>query len=406
MWKGVLACGVACVFLPACKDARERASDLVLAGDAAFATGDTKGAIASFEEALRLVPTDAPAHVGRAKALEKMGDPEKAFDSLATCKGSGCQEERRRLAEVLLKDDSKPPFSDKASLERFLRLSEAVRSSQCTMIKAIARTDAGDDARRKLLADAVRGQIEAAKRRLPNGEASTPVLKMAREIGAAAGIANDCKTANSAEMRLIGNLSVLNGGPGSIPESQGKQAHEAFELGLLSSKLSALLRSPKDAQAIAEMPLRSAPELNAYLDAMQKSGYTRDCAVFSAVVRVERFPAKQRAAVKGPLGAAIAGLAPTNGAKDSFKIQGREAPLDSLASGAQTCEELENIYYESSAAVAKIQALVAEGADGEGTEVKVDRTAFIYTAVRTRFERPMSKRDVQDHDDLLRWEKR
>jgi tetratricopeptide (TPR) repeat protein len=406
MWKAVLACGVVCAFLPACRNARERAGDLVLAGEAALATGDIKGANASFEEALRLVPADPPAQVGRAKALEKMGDVEKAFDSLAKCEDSSCQEERHRLAEGLIKDDGKPPFSDQASLQRFLRLSEAVRGSRCAMITAIARTDAGDVTRRKLLADAVRGQIEVAKRKLPKGDAGTPPLKMARELGAAAGTANDCDAADKEGMRMLGNLTVLNGNSDSIPDRQMSQAAAAFDLGLLSTELSALARSPKEMQALAEMPLRSPPELNTYLDAMQKAGYQRDCAVFNAILRAERFPAKQRAAVKAPLGAAIAALAPTNGAKDTFKIAGRKAPLDSIASGAQSCEELESLYNESAAAAAKIQALIANGADGEGTDVKVDRVAFIYTALRTRFEQPMSKKDIQDHDDLLKFQKR
>ena len=145
----------------------------------------------------------------------------------------------------------------------------------------------------------------------------------------------------------------------------------------------------------------------AYLDAMQKAGYARDCAVFMAILRAERFPAKQRAALKAPLGAAIAALAPTNGAKSSFKVAGlKTVPLDALASGAQSCEELENLYNQSAAAAAKIQALVADDGEVNGTDVKVDRTAFIYTALRTRFEDPMSKKDVQDHDDLLKFQKR
>jgi hypothetical protein len=336
-----------------------------------------------------------------------MGDAEKAFDSLAKCDDLSCREERERLAKGLLRDDGKPPFSDQASLQRFLRLSEALRGSRCTMITAIARTDAGNDALRKLLADAIRGQIEAAKRELPKGDTGTPALKMARELGAGAGTANSCDAADRAAMGVVGSLRAVNGNSDSVSELQMKQEDAAFNLGLLSTELSALLRSPKDMQALGKLPLRSSPELNAYLDAMEKAGYPRDCAVFTAILRVERLPAKQRAAIKGPLGAAIAALAPPNGAKNSFKVAGlKTVPLDAIASGAQSCEELENLYNQSAAAAAKIAALVADDAEAQGTDIKVDRTAFIYTALRTRFEDPMSKKDVQDHDDLLRFQKR
>jgi hypothetical protein len=399
---------MAVVLLAGCKTDRDRAKWFVENGQRASAAGDERAAMASFEEALRLAPDLRSAQQGRAqslaRSLAKSGDVDKALESLATCDDSSCASLRRSIAADELKKPGGQPFADEAGALRHLRLLRAAgQSTWCELVTATAALGPRDDAKRRVLATAFRSEVDRLTAQTRQST-EKPVFKMAHQLGASALGARTCDDVRKVSMGLLGFLTTLPGQPGPEP-AEAALADQAFDLGLFSAKLVSLASSGASAQALSRVPLRSPADLSGYLDAAAKAGYARDCAVFMAILRVERLPPARRGAVKGPLKAAIAALAPKNGTKDEFKLGGRDTiPLDAVASGAQSCEELEALYAQTSAAAAKVgAALAAVGGDSGGTVISVDRTAFMYTALRARFEHPMSTKDVRDHDDAQRY---
>ena len=160
---------------------------------------------------------------------------------------------------------------------------------------------------------------------------------------------------------MLGSMQALaeQGGP----EADTGRAEVAFDLGLLSAKRQALARSPKAVAALAAARLRSPADLAAYLDGLTKAGYERSCAVFMALLRAERLPPGKRAALKAPLGAAIAPVAPGKDAAAESKESGRVLRSGAdLSSGAQTCEAARRFRQPIASAMANAAAMVGEEA--------------------------------------------
>ena len=402
VWCVLLAVGAA---VAGCKSERDRADELGAKGNLAIAAHDYPAAAGFFDEAIKLAPLDY-AYLGRAEALlqigkgQSAGGEEQAAASLKGCETEACIDKRRELGKSALERLGDAPISDDAGLQRLLRLKAlAGESRTCALLTAIARAGDANDGQRKLLAAAVQAEIAELTKQLGGKEAGGPTVRMARELGASAADAKDCSEAGPIEMKMLGSMQALAEQGGA--EADTGRAEVAFDLGLLSAKRQALARSPKAVAALAAAPLRSAADLAAYLDGLTKAGYDRPCAVFMAIVRAERLPPGKRAALKGPLGTALASVAPAKEAAAESKEAGRvlRGGAD-ISSGAQTCEELDGFYDQIAAAMANAAAMVG----GEGppaTDVGVvDRPTYIYRALRARFEHPMSKEDIRQQAEL------
>jgi hypothetical protein len=383
---GAVASGVA-----GCKSNRDRADDLGAKGNFAIAAHDYRAAAGFFDEALKLAELEY-AYLGRAQALAQIdsggGGEESAAASLEKCSTEACSDERHRLAKSALEKLASPPFSDQASLQRFVRLEGlAGEGRTCALIDAIGRAGDADDGRRTLLAAALKAEIDELSRRV--GPKEDDATTMAHQMGASAADAKDCDDVRPIEMHMLGSLQALAEQGGTAVDND--RAESAFDLGLVSAKRAALGRSPKAVAALAAAPLRSPVELTAYLDGLAKAGYDRPCAAFMAIVRAERLPSGQRAALHGALRSLIASLAPPgDAAADDDKTVHRVAESGvNISSGAQSCEELDGFYAQMSAAMAK-------------ASLSLDRESFMYGALKTRFERPMSREDIRQQAALRR----
>jgi hypothetical protein len=393
--------------LPACKSDRDRADELGAKGNLAIAAHDYPAAAGFFDQALKLAPLDY-AYLGRAEALLQIGKgkgeggEEQAAASLKGCETEPCIDKRQQLGKSALERLGDGPFSDQAGLQRFLRLKAlAGQSPTCALLTAIGRAGDVNDGQRKLLAAAVQTQIDDLTKQLGGGkEAGGPSVRMARALGASVADAKDCEEMGPTRMKMLGSMQALAEQTGG--EANTDRADVVFDLGLLSAKRQALARSPKAVAALAAAPLWSPADLTAYLDGLTKAGYDRPCAVFMAIVRAERLPPGKHAALKAPLGAAIASVAPAKEAAAESKEAGRvlRGGAD-ISSGAQTCDELDSFYEQISSAMANAAALVG-GEAPSGTEASgvVDRPTFIYRALRARFEHPMSKEDIRQQAEL------
>ena len=307
----LLAVGAA---LPACKSDRDRADELGAKGNQAIAAHDYRAAAGFFDEVIKLAPLDY-AYVGRAEALLQIGKggnagvEEQAAASLKGCETEACIDKRTELGKSALERLGEAPIADDASLQRFLRLEALAGATRtCALVAAIARAGDANDGQRKLLAAAVQSQIDDLTKQLGGKEGGGPSVRMGRELGASAADAKDCSEMEPIEMKMLGSLQALAEQTGN--EADTGRAEAAFDLGLLSAKRDALARSPKAVAALAAAPLRSPADFSAYLDGLTKAGYERPCAVFMAILRAELLPPSKRAALKGPLRAAIASVAP------------------------------------------------------------------------------------------------
>src|SRR5262249_23414254 len=151
----------------------------------------------------------------------------------------------------------------------------------------------------------------------------------------------------------ITSYAVKSGAPVDI---DGDQIQQAFDWGLLSAKLAQFNHSAASADVAATTPLRSGADLTAYLKAMTDGGKSPECGVVDGIVGGEGLPKAERAALKGPLTAALAPLAPKSGEKVEFKINGQKTiSMPSVASGAQSCRELEDLFAELSRGAARMR---------------------------------------------------
>jgi hypothetical protein len=377
------------VLMGACSSPHERAELLALQGTHSLGDGDYKGAIALFDQSIQLADRE-DAYLGRAKALVKTGDELKAVESLAHCQSEACAKQRTDLlADVRSK--AFQSLDDDAGLKRLFRIEELAGVSRtCALVSAINATGEEDQARHKVVQGALQTEVDRLAGLLHGADPRAPKLASARSYGAELAKVTDCDAIAAAGARMKNEL-------------HGDGVEDAFNWGVLSAKLALFTHAPLPLDPVAAMPLRSGADLTAYLNALTASGKTPTCALFTAILRAEQLPRPQRAALKGPLMAALAPLAPKNGEKVEFKVGGRKTmSMPAVASGAQSCQALDDMFAELSRGAARIaEAMAAVGDDGSSGEnaVALDRSAYMYGALRTRLERPMSKADRQAADD-------
>ena len=400
------AWSVLLMVIGACTSAHERAELQALQGTRALEAGDYKTAIPLFEQSLQVEDRE-DAHLGLATALSKTGDGIKAVESLEHCESDACREKRKAMVEDL-EGHLLGGFADDAGWKRFLRIEElAGVSKRCALVTAFAATDGEkEQARRKLVRAAMTTEVDRLAVLLSPIDPHAPKLIYAKKSGAELEHVTECREIEEADGRMADGLAeitayaVKTGGRVDLPKDR---IEDAFNWGLLAVRLGLYTNSPMPADPAAAMPLRSGADLTAFLNAMTAAGKTPECALFTAILRAEQLPRARRASLKGPLIAALAPLAPKNGETVAFKAGGRKLiSMPSLASGAQSCQELDDLFAELSRGAAKMRAAMAaigdDGSSGENS-VALDRSAFIYGALRTRIEDPMSKADIKAADD-------
>jgi tetratricopeptide (TPR) repeat protein len=393
-------------WLVACQTPRERAAAAVTQGYIELGAGEYQAAIRHFEEAINSEKNES-AFEGRAEALVKLENDrspagvgeEKAAVSLRECEA--CAEQKEKLAKAALVHFPKPPFSDAATLERFLRLSElAEGSASCGLVTAVGKADGLDDQKRKLLEPALRSEIARLSRALGAQKGDSPAQR------AAAGIARADVDAESCE-ELGRRQSERNHGPSFVvpagetvgpPHFDDDADGDAYYFALLSAKLAMVRRSPKEEERLAHLPLASPLDLAAYLEGMTKSGYERDCAVFMAILRSEGLPPQQRAVLKKPLREAVDSLTPPAGVPAQANSGHVEEALDDVfradktVSAARSCQELDGHFATIAAGVDKLNDVLADGRD-DGVVFTLTRQVFIHEALRLRLEPPRSSKD-------------
>jgi hypothetical protein len=396
--------------LVACQTPREHAAAAVTQGYIELGAGQYEAAIRHFEEAINLPESEKrdSAFEGRAEALLKLESDrspagvgeEKAALSLRGCES--CSEKQEKLAKTALEHFPKPPYTDPAVLERFLRLSEvADGSASCGLVTAVGKADALDDQQRKLLAPALQSEITRLSRALRAQKDDSSAQR------AATGIARADVDAESCEA-LGRRQAERNHGPGyEVPAGDtvgapnfGEADGAAYYFVLLSAKLTMVKRSPKEAERLAHAPLVSPSDLNAYLEAMTKSGYERDCAVFMAILRWERLSPQERAVLKKPLREAVDSLAPPPTVASKAKPgQPEEVNLDDVLhadralSAAQSCLELDRNFATIANGTDKLNGTLAIGGDDEKIVVTTYRQVFMHDVLRQRLEQTSSTKD-------------
>jgi hypothetical protein len=379
------------VLVASCSSPHERAELLALQGTHSLGEGDTKGAIALFDQSLQLQDRE-DAFLGRAKALAKTGDELQAVESLARCQSEACGKQRTDLLDHV-KRQSFQSLGDDAGLKRFFRIAELAGDSKtCALSSAAAATSQETTPGHKLVQAALQTEVDRLAGLLHGTGPQAPKLTAAKSQGLELARVTDCDEIAAAANRT--------------KEELGEGVENAFNWGVLSAKLALFTHSPlpqPPPDPLAAMPLRSGADLTAYLNASTAAGKTPACALFTAILRAEQLPRPQRTALKAPLMAALAPLAPKNGEKVEFKAGGRKSiSMPAVASGSQSCQELDDMFAELSRGAAKMaEAMAAIGDDGSSGEnaVSLDRTAYMYGALRTRLEHPMSRADRQAADD-------